>query len=68
MKTEMDTHTPLTLEERLKKIENAIARKKLLADGQCVPPFTTAENMEIYEYPEWLKSDFFFFFVFLLLE
>ncbi|OAY42295.1 cullin-1 isoform X1 [Manihot esculenta] len=49
MKTEMDTHTPLTLEERLKKIENAIARKKLLADGQCVPPFTTAENMEIYD-------------------
>ncbi|KAF2307250.1 hypothetical protein GH714_025793 [Hevea brasiliensis] len=47
MKSEMNT--PLTLEEGLKKIEDAIARKRLISDAQCVTPFTTAENMLIYE-------------------
>ncbi|KAJ9131436.1 hypothetical protein P3X46_035095 [Hevea brasiliensis] len=47
MKSEMNT--PLTLEEGLKKIEDAIARKKLIYDAQCVTPFTTAENMLIYD-------------------
>ncbi|XP_012089041.1 cullin-1 [Jatropha curcas] len=39
----------VTLEEGLKKIDDAILRKKMIADGRSVLPFTSAQNMEIYD-------------------
>ncbi|XP_012089042.1 cullin-1 isoform X1 [Jatropha curcas] len=40
---------PMTSEEGLKKIDDAMLRKKMIAEGRSVAPFTTAQNMEIYD-------------------
>jgi len=41
----------MMLNEKLKKIDDVITKKKMIMDGHPVIPFTSAEKMIAYEYP-----------------
>jgi cullin 1 len=47
----MKMDADMMLNEKLKKIDDLITKKKMIMDGNPVIPFTSAEKMIAYEYP-----------------